>query len=225
MTAKEALKNELRDRLGPFLRDRGYRGSGSNWRKWSARGDCAIVNVQSSHWNTSDNQRCIINLSIIVPGDLDWHDFCSPSWKVNRKTPTAVWGMWQGRLHHGGAGPEEWWRVTNAQDARTEIADMIEQLSALGLPALEELLDRRNLIRAVAGEPVRGFHAARVPHWWALPLLLSDDGVSEALTAALDELDEIRRSRETSQEFAQTAQEFARWAKDRAKRVSAGAGA
>jgi len=218
------LKKELRDRLGPFLRDRGYRGSGSNWRKWSARGDCALVNVQSSSWNTSDDQRCIINLSIIVPGDLDWYDFRSSSRKANRKTPTEVWGIWRERLHRGGAGPEEWWRVTNAQDARTEVADMIEQLSALGLPALEELLDRRNLIRAVAGEPVRGFRTASVT-WWALPLLLSDDGASEALAAALDELDEKRLSRETSQEFAQTAQEFARWAKDRAKRVSAGAGA
>ncbi|MBK9725395.1 MAG: DUF4304 domain-containing protein [Actinomycetales bacterium] len=62
MTAQDALKAALRDVLGPAARDRGYKGSAPTWRKSSAAGDWAVVNVQSSMFSSARELRCVVTL-------------------------------------------------------------------------------------------------------------------------------------------------------------------
>jgi hypothetical protein len=64
MTAQAALKAALRDIVAPAARTHGFKGSAPNWRRASAAGDWAVVNVQSSQYSSSGAVRCVINLAV-----------------------------------------------------------------------------------------------------------------------------------------------------------------
>jgi hypothetical protein len=72
MTAQAALRAALRDIVGPAARAAGFRGSGSTWRSANSQGDWAVVNVQSSPWNTAEHVSCVINLAVAPAPWLDW---------------------------------------------------------------------------------------------------------------------------------------------------------
>jgi hypothetical protein len=156
VTAREALDLALREVVGPVCREAGFRGSGRTWRRRNERGDVAVVNVQASFHSSATASLCILNLAVVPEPWLDWY-----ATVLGRPRPRSVseaWGLWHDRLHARGgpAGVETWWEVHDRDDARRAVVDMAEQLEHDALPRLVGMLDRDELLRALAAEdPVR----------------------------------------------------------------------
>jgi hypothetical protein len=212
VTVQEALKQELRTVVGPFLRSQGFRGSGTTWRLWSERGDCSIVNVQSSQFSSSSDVSCVINLSIVPAIQFDWWEYSSAAAVSRRNAPTEALGMWRERLHPTGPGQAQWWRIASEEQAHLAALDMVDQLSALGIPTLAALQDRRRLLQSFCEHSMPGFgYVAETRH--AIALLLCDEGESEELRDALEQL--------LSSAWAEAGDvKFAKWATEHARAIS-----
>lgn len=132
MTAQAALKNALREVLAPAARMNGYKGSAPTWRKSSATGDWAVVNVQSSSWSTAGSLRCVVNLAFAPEPWLRWERESLGSGMP--KTVTESLGLYRERLHPGGtpSGTDGWWEVSDDRSARLAVADMVVQLERSG---------------------------------------------------------------------------------------------
>ena len=159
MTAQQGLRLGLKEILAPAVRAVGYKGSGITWRKANAQGDLAIVNVQSSMFSIATRLDCVVNLSL---APAPWI-----SWLNHRQTrqPKSVgesYGMYRRRLHPTGAAPgiDTWWEITRADAAADAVRDMTAQLADDGLPMLERLLDRSNLLAAVRAGDLGDFSHA-----------------------------------------------------------------
>jgi hypothetical protein len=188
MGATEAYRACLRDRIGPALREEGFRGTASTWSLSSDRGDWAVVNVQSSSTSSKIEVRFIVNLAIICPAWLRYRGLSIP------KVPKESQGVWRDRIHPSPAvpavGPDRWWSVTDEESARRAADDVVAQLHSVAVPRLRQLLDRDTLIGTVqAGElgiPKGPNYAVRSDS--ALVVLLADEGRTDAAAKALDEL-------------------------------------
>jgi hypothetical protein len=63
--------------------------------------------------------------------------------RVDSKNVHVYQAHWQSRLHPSGApahGPEQWWKIRNAEDAAIAANDVVAQLEAVGFVVLEEAL-------------------------------------------------------------------------------------
>ena len=176
MTATEAYRACLRDRIGPALREEGFRGSGSTWSLRSAQGDLAIVNAQSSSFSSKAEVRFTVNLSIVCVPWSKYQGLPIP------KAPKEYHGLWRDRLHpSSGApavGPDRWWSVTDEATAQHAADDVVAQVKSVGVPVLRRLLHREELIRTVRAGDL-GF--AKGPGWTTLfdsilVVLLTDEG-------------------------------------------------
>lgn len=153
MTAQEALKAALRDVLAPLMRNHGYKGSAPTWRKFSEKKDCAVVNVQSSSFSSSEHVQCVVNLSFAPEPWLRWM-----SEHLGAGMPKAVnesLGLYRERLHPDGTaqGTDGWWGVSDDTSARSAVEDMTKQLDRAGWPVLEGLFSRETLMsRLDAGD-------------------------------------------------------------------------
>lgn len=187
VTAQLALKNALRDLVGPAARSHGYRGSAPTWRKSSNANDWAVVNVQSSSWSTSETLRCVINLAFAPEPWLRWERE-----KLGAGMPKSVTeslGLYRERLHPEGTpeGTDGWWEVSNDETARLAVADMNVQLERAGWPVLEAMFSRESMLtRLRAGDlgMMKRFNFG-VFFARAEALMLMDDGPSEALESSL----------------------------------------
>lgn len=177
----------LRDVLSPAARERGYRGSAPTWRKGTAAGDWAVVNVQSSKGSTSEGLACVVNLAFAPEPWLRWlRESLGAGWP---KSIVESLGLYRQRLGPSGA-PEArpgWWRVTDEASARTAVEDMVLQLDRAGWPVLEQMFSRDAMVARLADGDLgmskrasqeRFFHRAEA-------LLAMVDGPSDALDAAL----------------------------------------
>ncbi|MCY7289762.1 MAG: DUF4304 domain-containing protein [Cryobacterium sp.] len=117
MTAQEALRAALRD-LGPAARRQGYKGSALNWRKSSAAGDRAVVNVQSSSFSSADHLQCVVNLAFAPE---PWRRWQAENLGADKpKSMSESLGLYRERLHPEGT-PEDtdgWWDVADDESAR-----------------------------------------------------------------------------------------------------------
>lgn len=215
MTAQQALREALRDRLAPAARAHGYKGSPPTWRKTSETGDWAVINVQSSSGSTADHLRCIVNLAVVPEPWLRWqHEFGSTRPKVVNEAQ----GLYRDRLHpHGtAAGTEGWWDVVDDHSARRAVDDMVRQLDEAGWPVLEQMLSRDGLLARVRAGDLGMFKRSRrdVHFLRAEALLLMDEGPTVALESLLDRL--LNESRPTARDHTM---EFATWVRGQAARV------
>ena len=105
-------------------------------------------------------------------------------------------------------GAEPWWSVTNESSALACAQDVADQLKAIAIPKLAELLDRRRLIGFLRSQGRDGFAA----------LLLADEGPSDDLDDTLKVL-EAARDQETRWERARNIDELVSWARNRAGEV------
>ena len=205
MTAQDALKAALRDLLGPSARSHGYKGSAPTWRKSSAPGDWAVVNVQSSSWSTSESLRCVVNLAFAPEPWLRWErETLGPGMP---KSVTEYLGLYRERLHPDGTpeGTDGWWEVSDPGSAHRAVADMNLQLERGGWPVLDSMLSREAMMARLHDGDLgymkrsdSGVYFAR-----AEALLLMDDGPSEALESRLNyALDNVLpRQREHAERF------------------------
>ncbi|MDF8265588.1 DUF4304 domain-containing protein [Luteipulveratus flavus] len=149
MTAQQALKDALRERLGPSARERGYQGSAPTWRKSNAAGDWAVVNIQSSSSSTSERLRCILNLAVAPQPWLRLHG--ERLGRVMPKKVSESLGLYRRRLHPAAtpAGIEGWWEISDAGSAAAAVQDMVEQLELDGFPTLERMLAPKGMLQQV----------------------------------------------------------------------------
>jgi hypothetical protein len=210
-TVQAALRAALRDVVGPSARAHGFTGSAPNWRTSNALGDWAVVNVQSSAYNTRQSLRCVVNLSLAPDPFIAW----TARGHARPKVPGEGYGLFRQRLHPAGtpAGVDGWWQVNHPDEAAVAAADIRTQLEVDGWPVLRRLLDRDQLMAQVrAGDlghmkrkPVDVFFAR------AAALLLSDAGPS----AELDE--QLAHALEhTPDKHREHAESFDAWVRRRA---------
>ncbi|MFE3173460.1 DUF4304 domain-containing protein [Amycolatopsis sp. NPDC059090] len=208
MTAQIALREALRDVVGPAARVHGFSGSGGTWRRSNALGDWAIVNVQSSSCSNRERLRCVINLSLAPRPWLDWQE--RTLGRLPKPIPESL-GLYRGRLHPAGAPPgsDGWWEITGRRDSAVAVRDMAARLADDGWPFLTALLDRERMteqIRSrdlgfIRGDENAGYLAR------AEAAMLSEHGRS-------DELDRLLETVATEPQ-RENAMEFVRWARER----------
>lgn len=163
MGVSRFLREALRDVLGPTLRAHGYRGTSPTWRKCSADGDVAVVNVQSSAFNTADEGACVLNLGV---APAPWIDrevslrHVTPARRDHLKADDCLWVL---RVHaQSSTDPdnERWWHYRDEDSALRVAEAMVLALEQYWLATIEALLDHDEIRRRlVAGDP--GFD--RVP--------------------------------------------------------------
>ncbi|WP_205474841.1 DUF4304 domain-containing protein [Nocardioides sp. SYSU D00038] len=203
MSAQEALKATLRDHLGPIARLKGYKGSAPTWRKASAAGDWAIVNVQSSSFSSAD-LRCVVNLAFAPEPWLRWRTHHLGAGMP--RTVSESLGLYRERLHPQGT-PEStdgWWDVTDDGSARLAVADMVTQLNAAGWPVLESMFSREVMLRRLQdGDLGRMQQRSNREVFYACAeaLLLMDAGPSDALESRLRYALDHATHRENAERF------------------------
>ncbi len=182
--AAEAFRLMLRDRIGPALREAGFKGSSPTWTFTASRGDLALVNVQRSRWSPPGEVRFAVNLSVLPE---PWWRWCQQAGLAGAPSskPKEYHGLWRHRLRPrspsvtapGTAGG--WWIVRDAASAAAAADDVIAGLRDEALPTLMRLTDRQELLAEVRGG---GFIQGPVA------VLLSDEGPSTELDAVLEEM-------------------------------------
>ncbi|WP_394552532.1 DUF4304 domain-containing protein [Agromyces sp. MMS24-JH15] len=192
MTAQQGLRTALKEILGPAVRAAGYRGSGTTWRKANEHGDLAIVKVQSSMFSSAGLLPCVVNLSL---APTPWVDRILEKAVRRPKTIGESYGMYRRRLHPTGAPPviDTWWEITSEDAAADAVHDMVAQLRADGLPTLDRLLDRSNLLATIRahdlGFPADPEEADLTPYFLRCEaLILADEGDRAGVDRVLADL-------------------------------------
>src|SRR4051794_27030330 len=108
----------LKQQIGPLLRGTGFKSAASTWRLQSARGDVALINLQTSRWNADDEIRFYVNLAIVPAA---WWEFLSQQLDKPPSTPRESHGLLRRRLDPPKAHPplRHGWLVHDAHSART----------------------------------------------------------------------------------------------------------
>lgn len=121
-TALEAVKRLLRDRIAPFLRSNGYKGSGMNFRRDVGEFQ-GLVNFQGGRGNKKGLAEFTVNLSA-------------------RHRPTAA-GYWGGRIGHWLPDfIDVWWRQPAGFAIDVVANDLLRALEDYGLVAINAALDQ-----------------------------------------------------------------------------------
>lgn len=213
MTAQAALKSELRSQLGPVARERGYKGTAPTWRKSSAAGDWAVVNVQSSSSSNAENLRCVVNIAFAPEPWLRWE-----AERLGQAMPRAITeslGLYRQRLHPEGT-PESidgWWEVTDLKSASQAVNDMLVQLDRAGWSELDRMFTRKELIARIRDGDLGWLTRTQEDVLFARAeaLMLMDAGPSVALEAQLD--DALRNATPAGRA---TAERFNEWVRHEA---------
>lgn len=154
----------------------------------AARGDAAIVNLQKSRWNTSDEVAFTVNLAVVPAPWMEWDQhrgLIKPGSKLRE-----YHGLWRDRLNPspGQSTDREFWVVRDETSAEVSGKDVAEQLQQIGLPRLNALLDRSELMKAIrAGD----FGYIKISPQPPLAVMLSDCGTSQELEETIRELDKV----------------------------------
>ncbi|MEQ7129316.1 DUF4304 domain-containing protein [Actinopolymorpha sp. B11F2] len=188
MTAQDALKAALRDRLGPVARSHGYRGSAPTWRKSSTAGDWAVVNAESSSFSSAKQVRCVVNLAFAPEPWLRWQAENLGA-GMPKSVPESL-GLYRERLHPEGTpeGTDGWWDVFDDESARVAVADMSVQLDRAGWPVLEGMFSPDAMMARLRDGDLGMMKRAHQGIFFARAeaLLLMDAGPSDALESQLD---------------------------------------
>jgi hypothetical protein len=145
----EAFTRLLKDVVAPLLSAAGYRRGGSAWRKTSALGDVAVIQVRGT---PPHHGRGFIAGAGVTPAP--WWDWVNR--EVRRRRPTYLEGdcVWSTRIVPtepavalGGV-----WRAQGNEELAACFDDVARQLAAWAVPRLDQLLDRESLLMAAAAE-------------------------------------------------------------------------
>lgn len=180
MTGSAKLyKDMLREQVGPLLRASGFKGSGGRWVLSDAgTGDMAIVQAQSSAWNSASTVSFYVNLAVVP---VPWWTYLTDRDGDNAsKTPKEYHGVWRDRLD-GRAGGS--WTITDAASAQRAGQHIATLLTTEGVPQLRQFLNRSALLghlRAMEHNPI--FRSE------PLAVLLADAGPNAELDEILDQI-------------------------------------
>ncbi len=163
----------------------------STWQLTSPDSDRAIVNAQSSAFNSREKLRFIINLAVIPQPWWDWQQFRGDI--GNAKSPKAYHGLWnirlQSTLDGDQRGSEAWWSVIDTSTATAAAEDVVNQLKTVGVPQLRHLLDRQALLASIRAKDLGRFRGGNDAYFdVALVVSLSDDTDNVERDQALDRL-------------------------------------
>jgi Domain of unknown function (DUF4304) len=140
MTARERYDAMVRDEIGPWLRERGFKKRRNRFRRADDAG-WEIVDFQASQWGSRDRVRFTINLWVGVP-ELDESD--------SRIDPHVEQRL--GALI-ADDGEDVWWSV----DADTDVVQLARELRTLldelGLPWLERRAGLERLLLLAEQHP------------------------------------------------------------------------
>ncbi|UQX89261.1 DUF4304 domain-containing protein [Jatrophihabitans telluris] len=193
MTAPEALKSALRDRLGPALRAAGFKGSAPTWVLGSPTEDRAIVNVQSSDSSSRAETLFTVNLAVVPRAWWRWESH--KLGKTENRTVKEYDGLWRERLRarqQQALGRPEWWSVTDQASAHHAVDDVVAQMENGATAHLRALVEPGAMLAAA--------RTGRLGHVifdtrGAVAVLLTENGASGELFALLDELETLGDAR------------------------------
>jgi hypothetical protein len=153
-TAQDRLTTLLRGRIGPGLRERGYRGSGQTWHR-RFDGHWGVVNVQKSQWGSREATTFTVNLGVASDVVLAGRG------EDATRPPTEPACQWRARLGQLADGRDTWWDVA-VDDADETLAGLaatlLASLDAAGLPAIEAHATPEAMLAAVL-DPLGGGEA------------------------------------------------------------------
>jgi len=189
ISARDLLKQALKREVAPLLRSHDFKGTAPTWTRVSERGDVAVVNVQSSSWSTRSNLSFYVNLAVAPEPWLAWG--AARFGRLLTKGVKESDGLWRKRLDPTPVpGGRDCWTISDAGSAAVAMRDVAFRLEAEGLPRIEPLLNRAQMLEALRsgtlGELPRTSYA--VYYEMALAVVLSDDGSSPELVAVLESL-------------------------------------
>ncbi|WP_416393792.1 MULTISPECIES: DUF4304 domain-containing protein [unclassified Curtobacterium] len=157
MGASRFLREALRDVLGPALRAHGYRGTSPTWRKYSAGGDVAVINVQSSAFNSADEGACVVNLGVAPVPWIDREAAVGHVTSAPRPRLKADECLWVLRLHaQSSTDPddERWWSYCDEASAVRVAEAIVRALQQDWFFTLDSLLDHHEICgRLFVGDP------------------------------------------------------------------------
>lgn len=216
MTVQQSLKTALQERVSPVARENGFKGSAPNWRRVTPLGDWAIVNIQSSSWNTPERGRCVVNISVAPEPWLRWQ-----AARLPRGLPKAIpesLGLYRDRLHPRGTptGLDGWWEITDSTSALAAADDIVDQLGRAGWATLDRLLNRSEMLAQVRAGSLGFMKRAHFEVVFAMAeaLLLMDDQASQALE------DQLALAREHVTPLQKdNAERFETWVRAQSKRT------
>ena len=203
----------LNEFVGPAVRDAGFKGSGKTWRRVNGHGDWAIVNVQSSAWGTSEELRCVINISLVPQPWIAWTSHLLD--QEVPKTPGEASGLYRDRIHPTGspANTDTWWTVRNEVDAEAVARDMVVRLRTDALPILANLLERPKLLESLRNKDLGMVGGAGWDLYFmrAEAVLRAEEGMSPQLEEILDYID-----RHSEEKLRASAERLISWVRSRA---------
>lgn len=155
MGVSRFLREALRDVLGPALRAHGYRGTSPTWRKYSADGDVAVINVQSSAFNSVDEGACVVNLGVAPAPWIDREVGAGQLTVAARDGLKADECLWVLRLHaQSSTDPDEelWWDYRDEASAVQVAETIVSALQQNWLSTLDSLLNHHEMRRRLLAE-------------------------------------------------------------------------
>ena len=217
MNALDLLKGAVREAVVPVLRREGYRGSFPTWRLTAPTGDVAVVNLQSSQWNSREQAQVFVNIAVVPEVWWKWLRECDPWPGGPAKQPMEYHGLFRDRLHRvpGRAldTSRQVWTVTSADSAQAMARNLATVLERDGLPVLRRYLNRAALLSDLRSDRLVTWRDGAAQRDQALAVLLSDEGGPELeeVCERLDAFDGAVGMREVSRRTAS-------WARSRAQR-------
>lgn len=146
------------------------------------------MNLQKSKWNRSDEVAFTVNLAIVA---APWFDWDAHRGLVKRDSKLREYhGLWREWLNPSPSASEdrEFWIVRDEASAEASGVDVATKLADAGLPRLNSLLNRAELMTAIrAGD----FGMFKIPPLPPLAVMLSDSGPSPELDRVLADLNTV----------------------------------
>jgi hypothetical protein len=207
----------LKESVGSTARRSGYKGSFPTWRKATALGDVAIVDVQQSPWSDEGTQRFALNAAVAPRPWVDWLAHMQ-----GRNPPKQIpesFGLYRARVGPGGhsARGQDWWVFPVDADAAIIVSELCQRITSDVIPKLDALLDRQTLLHQVrSGETLGDMSRDHFPQFFArAEALLLADSTSSEMTDALARAKMF--SSETPGSFIARASEFEDFVLSRAR--------
>ena len=203
MTAREGFQAALVDVVEPVLVDAGYAGSPSTWRRHNAGEDWAVVNVEA--FGGEDVFHCAVNLAVVP---APWLEFMGVWLGMPPAAVQESVGLYRDRL------TPEGWEIRSTEAAVEVAKDIAQRLTSHGLPLLDRLLDRDEILATVRAGDLGMLKHAQYPGLFAFAeaVLISDEGPSDRLEELLDAARE-----QAPGDRKEAAERYTDWIRERAK--------
>lgn len=159
LRAQDRLRETLRDHVAPRLRQLGFKGSGTTFRR-RVEDTWQVVNFQSSQWSDRTRVSLTINLGVGIdrlpnPSGVPW----KPAGPLEYQ---CQFHARAGALARGGR--DYWWTVKPGTSPKRLAAKLIQPVEEHGLRWLDFYSDPSAVLEALADGAVQ-------PDWRNLPML------------------------------------------------------